>query len=496
MAIDGSSTLRRLGLQFTGQPRSWVACPARRRPSPPASATCGSSPVREILELTAARRRSSPSPAACRRPSCSPPRWSRGAFATRARADRRRPRAAVLHDRGRPRAARAAGRALRAAAACARRRRAARHDRLAAGARPRRARPARPRRRGARREPVLPRGAAVLRLRGRAARAGAVRRGGPRSRGAAGADRRARAEVPLPRADVPEPDRPHAARRAARAPRRGRRRARPVDRRGRPLRRAALRRRAAGADRLLRRRRATARSACRRCRRCSRPACGSAACARPRRCSARWRRQAGGRPAHLDGRPARGRPHLLQTASLDAHIAAHLRASTAAAATRCSAGWPPRCPAGSHVQPARRRDVRLGAAAGGLGRRARCCARRSTHDVAFVPGAPFYAGDPDPRTLRLSFTTHPPAEIAEGLARLRATERRLTRAVGASAHGGPPGRPRSRPRRSRLSRARRGGAAPTTSGGCAPAPPTPGRTRSRLGRDPARIPNSRLASSR
>ncbi len=42
------------------------------------------------------------------------------------------------------------------------------------------------------------------------------------------------------------------------------------------------------------------------------------------------------------------------------------------------------------------------------------------HDVAFVPGAPFYAGDPDPRTLRLSFTTHPPAEIVEGLARLRA----------------------------------------------------------------------------
>ncbi len=42
------------------------------------------------------------------------------------------------------------------------------------------------------------------------------------------------------------------------------------------------------------------------------------------------------------------------------------------------------------------------------------------HDVAFVPGAPFYATDPDPRTLRLSFTTHPPAEILEGLARLRA----------------------------------------------------------------------------
>jgi DNA-binding transcriptional MocR family regulator len=41
------------------------------------------------------------------------------------------------------------------------------------------------------------------------------------------------------------------------------------------------------------------------------------------------------------------------------------------------------------------------------------------HDVAFVPGAPFFAADPDPRTLRLSFTTHRPAQIAEGLSRLR-----------------------------------------------------------------------------
>ena len=41
------------------------------------------------------------------------------------------------------------------------------------------------------------------------------------------------------------------------------------------------------------------------------------------------------------------------------------------------------------------------------------------HDVAFVPGYPFFAQEPDHRTLRLSFTTHVPAEIAEGLARLR-----------------------------------------------------------------------------
>ena len=39
---------------------------------------------------------------------------------------------------------------------------------------------------------------------------------------------------------------------------------------------------------------------------------------------------------------------------------------------------------------------------------------------AFVPGYPFFCGAPDRSTLRLSFTTHTPAEIAEGLARLRA----------------------------------------------------------------------------
>ncbi|HEV2775700.1 MAG TPA: PLP-dependent aminotransferase family protein [Solirubrobacteraceae bacterium] len=45
--------------------------------------------------------------------------------------------------------------------------------------------------------------------------------------------------------------------------------------------------------------------------------------------------------------------------------------------------------------------------------------RALEHDVAFVPGWPFFARDADPRTLRLSFTTHVADEIAEGLARLR-----------------------------------------------------------------------------
>ncbi|WP_329132863.1 PLP-dependent aminotransferase family protein [Streptomyces sp. NBC_01476] len=41
-----------------------------------------------------------------------------------------------------------------------------------------------------------------------------------------------------------------------------------------------------------------------------------------------------------------------------------------------------------------------------------------TYDVAYVPGAPFFAAAPEPGALRMSFTTHTPAEIAEGLARL------------------------------------------------------------------------------
>ncbi|MCT2587013.1 PLP-dependent aminotransferase family protein [Actinophytocola sp. S1-96] len=40
--------------------------------------------------------------------------------------------------------------------------------------------------------------------------------------------------------------------------------------------------------------------------------------------------------------------------------------------------------------------------------------------VAFVPGAPFYATTPDPSTLRLSFTTNPPARITTGMHRLAA----------------------------------------------------------------------------
>ncbi|MFF0482225.1 PLP-dependent aminotransferase family protein [Streptomyces sp. NPDC004435] len=43
------------------------------------------------------------------------------------------------------------------------------------------------------------------------------------------------------------------------------------------------------------------------------------------------------------------------------------------------------------------------------------------HDVAYVPGASFFSGTPDRASLRLSFTTHAPDEIAEGLGRLAKT---------------------------------------------------------------------------
>ncbi|MFF1377132.1 PLP-dependent aminotransferase family protein [Streptomyces sp. NPDC058308] len=41
-----------------------------------------------------------------------------------------------------------------------------------------------------------------------------------------------------------------------------------------------------------------------------------------------------------------------------------------------------------------------------------------THRVAYVPGAPFFAGEPDRATLRMCFVTQTPQEIAEGLRRL------------------------------------------------------------------------------
>ncbi|KQM80529.1 PLP-dependent aminotransferase family protein [Xylophilus sp. Leaf220] len=60
------------------------------------------------------------------------------------------------------------------------------------------------------------------------------------------------------------------------------------------------------------------------------------------------------------------------------------------------------------------------AALTGPGQDARDFAKRAIEQgVAFVPGAPFFAADPDVSTLRLSFATADIARIEEGIARLR-----------------------------------------------------------------------------
>lgn len=58
--------------------------------------------------------------------------------------------------------------------------------------------------------------------------------------------------------------------------------------------------------------------------------------------------------------------------------------------------------------------------------------RAVEHGVAFVPGSAFYAGDADPRAVRLSFVTSTPEQIARGVAALAAT---IKAELHAQAHG-------------------------------------------------------------
>jgi 2-aminoadipate transaminase len=51
--------------------------------------------------------------------------------------------------------------------------------------------------------------------------------------------------------------------------------------------------------------------------------------------------------------------------------------------------------------------------------------RAVAHGVAFVPGAPFYAGTPDPRSMRLSFVTPSADEIKRGVAALATAIREM-----------------------------------------------------------------------
>jgi len=64
--------------------------------------------------------------------------------------------------------------------------------------------------------------------------------------------------------------------------------------------------------------------------------------------------------------------------------------------------------------------ARLTGANGGPANAAEFAKRAIAQLVAFVPGAPFYAHDPDVATLRLSFATADVAKIEEGVARLGA----------------------------------------------------------------------------
>jgi DNA-binding transcriptional MocR family regulator len=108
--------------------------------------------------------------------------------------------------------------------------------------------------------------------------------------------------------------------------------------------------------------------------------------------------------------------HCLGQADLDAHVA-RLLGAYRARRDAMLAGLPAALPPGAEFNRP----------AGGMflwvrlpeGHDATALLRTALdHDVAFVPGAPFYASTPDPRTLRLSFTTHAPEEIALGLERL------------------------------------------------------------------------------
>lgn len=62
--------------------------------------------------------------------------------------------------------------------------------------------------------------------------------------------------------------------------------------------------------------------------------------------------------------------------------------------------------------------ARLTGAGGKLKDAAELARRAIEQGVAFVPGAPFYASNPDPASLRLSFATADIAKIEEGVARL------------------------------------------------------------------------------
>ncbi len=108
----------------------------------------------------------------------------------------------------------------------------------------------------------------------------------------------------------------------------------------------------------------------------------------------------------------------LARCDLDAHIA-HLRAEYGRRRDALLDGLADVLPAGStHNRPDGGMFVWARLPAGWNS--AALLPRALERDVAYVPGEHFFSGPPDQATLRLSFTTHGPDEIAIGLERLAA----------------------------------------------------------------------------
>ena len=338
----------------------------------------------------------------------------------------RDPRAAVLEHRGRPALTRASGRVHVHARPAGRGRRPADHDRLAAGARPDRDGAAEPGRRRPGRGPDLSGGAAGVPARRLTRRSPMpCDEHGPDPGRADRGRARDRREGRLPHPDLPEPDRAHDA-----APSAAPRIAEAAAEAGLWLVEddpySALRLEGEAVDLLAAQPAApTARSSSRRSPRCSRRACGSATCARRRRCAGRspWP----SRPPTCTPRPSPRWPRRAgwrrtTSATHIAGLAAHYRPRRDALLAGLR-GVPAR---GLALHAARGRPVHLG-------RRCRdgydaeaSSPRAIERGVAFVPGLYFYAGEPRPRdAARLVRHRH-----AGRAARGRRPSRRRLRGVG------------------------------------------------------------------
>lgn len=108
--------------------------------------------------------------------------------------------------------------------------------------------------------------------------------------------------------------------------------------------------------------------------------------------------------------------HYLANCDLDAHIA-KVAAAYGQRRDAMVEGLLPLLPATAKLNRPEG-GMFLWAELGGAVNTAEMLPRAIEAGVAFVPGWPFYAADPDHSTMRLSFVTNTPAVIAEGLTRL------------------------------------------------------------------------------